>query len=39
VSVKTVEAALTCTYRKLGVLSRVDVAWLAASLNADDRPA
>jgi DNA-binding NarL/FixJ family response regulator len=39
VSVKTVEAALTRTYRKLGVRSRVDVARLAAFRRPDDRPA
>ncbi|MGH3379554.1 MAG: LuxR C-terminal-related transcriptional regulator, partial [Actinoallomurus sp.] len=39
VSVKTVEAALTRTYRKLGVRSRVDIARLAASPRADERPA
>jgi hypothetical protein len=39
VSVKTVEAALTRTYRKLGVRSRVDIARLAASPRVDDRPA
>jgi ATP/maltotriose-dependent transcriptional regulator MalT len=37
VSVKTVEAALTRTYRKLGVRSRVDLARLAAVRSADDR--
>ncbi|MEV4258160.1 helix-turn-helix transcriptional regulator, partial [Spirillospora sp. NPDC049652] len=31
ISVKTVEAALTRTYRKLGVRSRVDLARLASS--------
>lgn len=39
VSVKTVEAALTRTYRKLGVRSRVDIARLAAVGSLDDRPA
>lgn len=39
VSVKTVEAALTRTYRKLGVRSRVDLARLTAFRDADDRPA
>ncbi|HZE33487.1 MAG TPA: helix-turn-helix transcriptional regulator, partial [Actinoallomurus sp.] len=39
VSVKTVEAALTRTYRKLGVRSRVDVARLAAFHRPDDHPA
>jgi ATP/maltotriose-dependent transcriptional regulator MalT len=39
VSVKTVEAALTRTYRKLGVRSRVDVARLTAFRRTDDRPA
>jgi hypothetical protein len=34
-----VEAALTRTYRKLGVRSRVDVARLAAVRHPDDRPA
>ena len=35
--VKTVEAALTRTYRKLGVRSRVDLARLAAFRRVDDR--
>jgi DNA-binding CsgD family transcriptional regulator/energy-coupling factor transporter ATP-binding protein EcfA2 len=39
VSVKTVEAALTRTYRKLGVRSRVDIARLAAFRRPGDRPA
>ncbi|MCW2946338.1 MAG: transcriptional regulator, partial [Actinoallomurus sp.] len=39
VSVKTVEAALTRTYRKLGVRSRVDVARMTAFRRPDDRPA
>jgi DNA-binding CsgD family transcriptional regulator len=39
VSVKTVEAALTRTYRKLGVRSRVDLARLTAFRRTDDRPA
>ncbi len=39
VSVKTVEAALTRTYRKLGVRSRVDIARLAAFRHPGDRPA
>jgi DNA-binding CsgD family transcriptional regulator len=38
VSVKTVEAALTRTYRKLGVRSRVDIARLAAFLRPGDGP-
>jgi DNA-binding CsgD family transcriptional regulator len=39
VSVKTVEAALTRTYRKLGVRSRVDIARLSAFRPPGDRPA
>jgi ATP/maltotriose-dependent transcriptional regulator MalT len=39
VSVKTVEAALTRTYRKLGVRSRVDLARLTAFRRTDNRPA
>ncbi|WP_285635532.1 helix-turn-helix transcriptional regulator [Actinoallomurus iriomotensis] len=39
VSVKTVEAALTRTYRKLGIRSRVDLARLAAAHRTGDRPA
>lgn len=39
VSVKTVEAALTRTYRKLGVRSRVDLVRMAAFRRPDDRPA
>jgi DNA-binding CsgD family transcriptional regulator/tetratricopeptide (TPR) repeat protein len=39
VSVKTVEAALTRTYRKLGVRSRVDLARLAAVRPRPDRSA
>ncbi|GAA4487738.1 LuxR family transcriptional regulator [Actinoallomurus oryzae] len=38
VSVKTVEAALTRTYRKLGIRSRVDLARLAAAHRSGDRP-
>jgi DNA-binding CsgD family transcriptional regulator len=37
VSVKTVEAALTRTYRKLGVRSRVDIARLTAARPPDGR--
>ncbi len=39
ISVKTVEAALTRTYRKLGVRSRVDVARLTAFRHSGGHPA